>query len=396
MNTATKVVKNLPVPGLKNGMDYVQLGDSDLIVSKVCLGTMTFGKQNTLEEGVEQLMAAYEMYGINFVDTAEMYPVPTEATTPGQTDRTVAEFLKRIGKENRDKVIVATKVAGRSERITWLPRRQPNTLAELTREQILDSVEASLQRLNIDYIDLLQIHWPDRYTGGLFGMNDFSPSEYESAASKTTQGTFVPFEEQLSALNELIVSGKVRYIGVSNETPYGICTMATLAKAFPDLYPKICSIQNSYSLVVRKDYEAGLSEACYHHNVGLLAYSPLASGTLTGKYRISNKADEIPKTYRLTMFPGFMARYLQSLNEEAVNEYCILAAKYKLTPTQLALSWCYHNELVTSTIIGCTSMEQLHENIQSYDIRLPNEVYPEIATIYKKYTDPTKARNNPQ
>lgn len=356
---------------------------------------MTFGKQNTMEEGVEQLMTAYEKYGINFIDTAEMYPVPTEASTQGETDRIVAEFLKRLGKENRSKVIVATKVAGRSERIDWMPRRKPNTIAEVSREQILDSVDESLKRLQIDYIDLLQIHWPDRYTGGLFGTNDFLPSDYENAIAKS--GTFIPFEEQLSALNEVIKSGKVRYVGISNETPYGVCSMAALAKHFPDLYPKICSIQNSYSLVVRKDYEAGLSETCYQHNVGLLAYSPLASGTLTGKYRTkSDDGNDIPKTYRLNLFPGFMARYLQSLNEEAVNEYCNLATKNSLTPTQLALSWCYHNELVTSSIIGCTSLEQLHENIQSYDIRLSKEIYDDIASIYKKYTDPTKARNNPQ
>lgn len=353
----------------------------------VVVGTMTFGKQNTIQEGVEQLQVAYNEYGINFLDTAEMYPVPTEPSTQGQTDLAVAAFLKTV---DRSDIIVATKVAGRSDRINWMPRRNPNTLAELTREQILDSVDASLKRLDIDYIDLLQIHWPDRYTGGLFGSEDFKPSEYMNPKKPTP----VPFEEQLSALQDLVTSGKVRHIGVSNETPYGVCMMANLAKQYPDLYPKICSIQNSYSLVVRKDYEAGLSEACYHNQVGLLAYSPLASGTLTGKYR--GDPSNVPKGARLTLFPGFMERYLQSLNEEAVNEYCTIASEHNLTPTQLALSWCYHNELVASSIIGATTMEQLHENIKSYDIKLSDEIHGKIAAVYKKYTDPTKARNNPQ
>jgi aryl-alcohol dehydrogenase-like predicted oxidoreductase len=351
------------------------------------VGTMTFGKQNTIDEGVEQLQIAYNEYGINFLDTAEMYPVPTEPSTTGQTDKAVAKFLKTL--LNRNDCIVATKIAGRSDRINWLPRRKPDTTTSVSGEQIIDSVDASLQRLQIDTIDLLQIHWPDRYAGGLFGTEDFTPSEYEKAINP------VPFEEQLSALQDVIRQGKVKYIGVSNETPYGVCTMTQLAKQYPDLYPKIVSIQNSYSLVVRKDYEAGLGEACYHNNVGLLAYSPLASGTLTGKYRVDDDS-MIPKNARLNMFPGFMSRYRQSLNEEAVDAYCDIALKEQLTPTQLALSWCYHNELVSSTIIGATTTQQLHENIKSYDIKLSQSIYDQISQVYKKYTDPTKARNNPQ
>lgn len=342
---------------------------------------MTFGKQNTLEEGAEQLKEAYENYGINFIDTAEMYPVPTEAETQGRTDRSVAMFLETVPREN---VILATKVSGRSDRIDWLPRRKEKTKAEVTKEQIIDSVEASLERLGVDYIDLLQIHWPDRYTGGLFGSTDFLPSQYESAPKPH------PFEEQLAGLQEVVKSGKVRYVGVSNETPYGVCSMVALAQQFPDLYPKIISIQNSYSLVVRKDYEAGLAEACYHHNVGLLAYSPLAAGTLSGKYRSKETYND---QSRLNLFPGFMARYLDSGNEEAVNAYCDLAEENGMTPAQLALSWCYRNELVASTIIGATTMEQLEENLKTYDITPSEEVYKGIDEIYRKYTDPTKARN---
>lgn len=392
-----KIVKTIDVPGLKHGMDYVKLGgdDCELVVSKVCMGTMTYGIQNTLEEGVALLDKAFDEYGINFLDTAEIYPVPPNAETQGDTDRCVCEFLK---KRNRGDIILATKVAGRNPMMTYLPRGEnsnPETGADLTRQQILDSVDESLKRLGTDYIDLLQLHWPGRYTGGLFGSGDFSPSEYETQFKKHAP---VELKEQLSALKELIDSGKVRYFGVSNETPFGVCSMAALAEHFPELYPRCVSIQNSYSLVVRKDYEAGCAEACYHHNVSLLPYSPLASGTLSGKYR---KELPLDSNARLTKFPGFMERYLQSENEVAVNAYCDLAERYDLTPTEFALSWCYHNELVASTIIGATTMEQLEENLKAYDLRLDeielenSSMLEEISRIYKKHTDPTKAKNDP-
>jgi len=368
------IVKNVQVPGLDNGMDFVKMGSSDLIVSKVCMGTMTFGEQNTLEEGVEQLHRAWDEYGINFLDTAEMYPVPTKAETQGQTDKAVNMFLKD---RKREDVILATKVAGRSSGINWMPRAEPDTLAALTRDQILYSVDESLKRLGTDYIDLLQLHWPDRYAGGLFGQPDFSPAQL------TEEHT--AFEEQLGALQEVIEAGKVRHIGVSNETPFGVCTMANLAKY--EGYPKIASIQNSYSLSVRKDFEAGLAEACHHHDVALLPYSPLASGSLTGKYA----ADKIPENARLKMFPGFMDRYLGSLNEAAVNSYCAVAKEAGMTPAEMALSWCYHREHVCSTIIGATSIPQLDENIKAYDIKLDDDTLDKINDVYKKYTDPTKA-----
>jgi aryl-alcohol dehydrogenase-like predicted oxidoreductase len=221
----------------------------------------------------------------------------------------------------------------------------------------------------------------DRYAGGMFGAPDFLPSSYEKAPTPT------PFEEQLAAVQELVKAGKVRYVGVSNETPYGVCAMSNLAKQYPDLYPKIVSIQNSYSMVVRKDYEAGLAESCYHNDVGLLSYSPLAGGSLSGKYR---DKDNIPKGSRLTLFPGFMERFLGSPNEAAVNEYCKLAEESGMTPTELALGWCYHRELVTSTIIGATTMKQLEENLKAFDVRLEDDVQDKIKAIYKRFTDPTK------
>jgi aryl-alcohol dehydrogenase-like predicted oxidoreductase len=264
---------------------------------------------------VEQLSLAYDEYGINFLDTAEMYPVPTKADTQGRTDTAVSKFLKT---QKREDIILATKVAGRNQNITWL--RDDGSSSIVNKEQIKESVDKSLQRLGTDYIDLLQIHWPDRYTGGLFGQADFSPSKYD------TDVGYVSFEEQLSALNDIVKEGKVRYIGVSNETPFGVCSMSEMAKYNPELYPKIVSIQNSYSLLVRKDFEAGLAEACYHHNVGLLPYSPLAGGILTGKYR-----DKTPEKARLNLFPGFMERYRLSLNEEAANAYGDIAEEVSNT-----------------------------------------------------------------
>jgi len=305
-----------------------------------------------------------------------MYPVPTKADTQGATDEAVRQFMK--GRKRED-VILATKVAGRSDGITWL--RDGEKGAKVNREQILESVDKSLKRLGTDHIDLLQIHWPDRYTGQLFWQPDFSAER-----AKSDEPT--PFEEQLSALNEVVKSGKVRYIGVSNETPFGVCSMAEMAKHSPELYPKIVSIQNSYSLLVRKDYEAGLAEACYHHNVGLLPYSPLAGGVLTGKYRDKSN---LPKKGRLLMFPGFMDRYLDSLNEEAANAYGDIAKEAGLTPSELALSWCYHREHVASTIIGSTNIEQLKEDINAYDIKLDEDILEKISKVYKKYTNPTKA-----
>ncbi|KAL9183661.1 hypothetical protein ACHAXT_004517 [Thalassiosira profunda] len=370
------ITKNVAVPGLKNGMDYCKLGTSDLEVSKVCMGTMTFGKQNTLEDGVEQLNLAFDEYGVNFLDTAELYPVPGAPETQGATDRTVAAFLKN---RKREDVVLATKVCGYSDRMTWMPRKEPDTPTSLTKEQILYSVDESLKRLETDYIDLLQLHWPDRYTGGLFGQPDFSPSEVRDS---------VAFEETLEALQQVVEEGKVRYVGVSNETPYGVCSLVELAKNNPDRkYPRIVSIQNSYSLVVRKDYEAGLAEACYHHQVGLLPYSPLAGGSLTNKYA---DKDNVPEGARYTLFKGFMDRYYGSQNEAAVAAYSKLAAARGMAPAQLALSWCYHREHVASTIIGATKIDQLKEDIEAYDIKLDDDTLAEINKVYKQFTDPTK------
>ena len=368
------IARNVAVPGLRGGMDYCKIGSSDLEVSKVCMGTMTFGRQNTKEEGVGQLNVAFDEYGVNFVDTAEIYPVPPGRDTMGLTDATVSSFLRGRG---RGDVVLATKVAGPG--VDWLPRDEPpGTPSRLTRGQILRSVDESLMRLGTDHVDLLQLHWPDRYAGGTFGQPDFDPSLLRES---------VPFDETLGALMTLVERGKVRHVGVSNETPYGVCTMIGMAESDPGRYPRIVSVQNSYSLVVRKDYEAGLAEACHHHRVGLLPYSPLAGGSLTNKYA---DRDAVPPGSRYSSFPGYMARYYGSQNEKAVRAYAAVAAGRGMKPSQMALSWCYHRKHVCSTIIGATSLDQLREDIGAYDTRLDDETLREIDGVYKMYTDPTK------
>ena len=349
-----------------------QLGTSDLVVSDVCLGTMTWGKQNTLEEGVQQLDCAFDDYGLNFLDTAEMYPVPTEAETQGRTDETIGAWLRKRGR--RDDVILASKICGASERITWV--RGDGRGTRVTEADIVEGVEGSLRRLGTDYIDLLQIHWPDRYVP-LFGSGTYDASQEREA---------VPFVEQLQALKKLVDQGKVRHIGVSNETPYGVCQFIKEHERDASL-PRICSIQNSYSLLVRSDFESGLTETCAQTNVGLLAYSPLAGGILSGKY----SGSKAPAGARLNLFPGFMDRYAQSLAREAVAEYERVAAAYDVTPAQLALKWCYSRPHVASTIIGATSMDQLRENIDAFFLDdLPEGCLDAVADVYSRYRDPSK------
>eukprot|EP00633_Aureoumbra_lagunensis_P000983 CAMPEP_0197297202 /NCGR_PEP_ID=MMETSP0890-20130614/40451_1 /TAXON_ID=44058 ORGANISM="Aureoumbra lagunensis, Strain CCMP1510" /NCGR_SAMPLE_ID=MMETSP0890 /ASSEMBLY_ACC=CAM_ASM_000533 /LENGTH=335 /DNA_ID=CAMNT_0042774235 /DNA_START=255 /DNA_END=1262 /DNA_ORIENTATION=+ len=331
---------------------------------------MTFGKQNTLEEGVAQLDTAFDEYGINMLDTAEMYPVPTEAETQGATDKIIGTWLK---KRKRDEIVLASKVCGASERINWI--RKDKRCPRVCEADIIESVDASLKRLGTDYIDLLQIHWPDRYVP-LFGSDAYDPSQERESYS---------FEDQLLALQKVISSGKVRYIGISNETPYGITSFSNLAAQH---LPKICSIQNSYSLIVRSDVENGIIEACSprHCNIGFLAYSPLAGGILTGKYNLPQP----PKNARLNLFPGFMDRFTNSRAAQAVNEYQKIATDLDLSLTQLALAFCYSRPWIASTIIGATSIPQLRENIEAFNIVLPDEALSAINGIYSRFRDPSK------
>lgn len=350
-----------------------KLGSSGLMVPDVCLGTMTWGKQNTEEEAHAQLDYAVKERGLKFMDTAEMYPVPTEAETQGRTDRYIGSWLKQSGVP-REEITLATKVCGYSKHINWV--RDAGAPTRVTREQVRESVEKSLQRLGTDYIDILQIHWPDRMVS-LFGAGP-----YDEANQRPDD---VPFEEQLRAFEELHKEGRVRHFGVSNETSFGV--MSFVRAAEQSGLPRIVSIQNSYSLLVRTAFETDLAEVCCRRNadVGLLAYSPLAGGVLSGKYLDS----AVPEGARLNLFKGYMQRYRNSDSEAATKEYVALALKHGLTPSQLALAWCKGRWCVTSSIIGATSVEQLKENIDAFSLDLSEEVLDGIQAIHKKYRDPT-------
>lgn len=363
------------VAGLKESLQYRQLGDSDLVISEVTLGTMTWGNQNTEAEAHEQLSYAFDN-GVNILDTAEMYPVPPKKDYQGATDRCIAGWLKSMP---RDKVIVATKVSGYSPSLGYV-RAGGGTL-RVDEKNVRESVESSLKRLGVDYIDLLQIHWPDRYVP-LFG-------EYEYDAANERDA--VPFEEQLRVFQALIAEGKVRHVGVSNETSLGVMEFWKAAEAKG--LPKIVSVQNAYSLLSRTKFEVDLAEVCgaRNANVGLLAYSPLAGGALSGKYVDAGSA--AARVGRFNIFPGYMERFNKSLAKEAVAEYVKLAARHGLTPAQLALAFVRSRPFVASTIIGATTMEQLRENLSAFALEpLPEEAFEDIKTVFQRYRDPSLSR----
>jgi aryl-alcohol dehydrogenase-like predicted oxidoreductase len=352
--------------------ERVQLGGSDLSVSQCCLGTMTWGQQNTEAEAHAQLDYALER-DINFIDTAEIYPVPPKQETQGLTDAYIGSWFKSRG--SRDKVVLASKVSGYG-RQSYL--RADGSFPRVNEKNVVESVDASLKRLGVDHIDLLQVHWPDRYVP-LFGAQSYDVS--------LERPDDIPFDEQLRALEKVIQAGKVRYIGVSNETSYGVMKFCQLADSAG--LPRIQTIQNSYSLIVRSLFETDLAEVCAPRqcNVSLLAYSPLAGGALTGKY-ITDDESKIAKS-RFTLFEGYMKRYQQSIGREAVAEYCNVATQHGLTPTELALAWCKSRWFVTSTIIGATTMDQLEENINAFDVTLTDECLHDIAQVYRRYRDPS-------
>eukprot|EP01024_Parvocaulis_polyphysoides_P009071 TRINITY_DN1276_c0_g1_i4.p1 TRINITY_DN1276_c0_g1~~TRINITY_DN1276_c0_g1_i4.p1 ORF type:complete len:389 (-),score=44.36 TRINITY_DN1276_c0_g1_i4:237-1403(-) len=349
----------------KKATQRVQLGDSDLLVSECCLGTMTWGKQNVEEEAHQQLNYAFDM-GINFMDTAEMYPVPPEENTQGSTDRYIGRWMKN---KKRDDIILATKVAGHSNK-AYMNR---GDFTRVTPDQIRMSVDESLKRLQTDYIDLLQIHWPDRYVS-LFGSSSYDISK---------EREFIPFEAQLEGLKAVIDAGKVRYVGVSNETSYGVSEFVRFSKELN--LPKIQTIQNGYNLLFRVPFETDLSETCRFSNVSLLAYSPLAGGALSGKYTTGKVSDK----WRFNLFPGYMERYNKSFARLATLEYMEIAKKYGMTLTQMSIIWCQSRWFTKATIIGATNMEQLKEDITAFDCELPEECVKEIEEVFQKYRDPT-------
>jgi aryl-alcohol dehydrogenase-like predicted oxidoreductase len=346
-------------------MAYRRLGASDLLVSAVCLGTMTFGRQNSAAEGHAQLDRAREA-GINFIDTAEMYPVPTQAETYGATETIVGTWLKR---QERSQVILATKAAGPGRRMEWI-RGGP---AGFAKADLSAAVDASLKRLQTDYIDLYQLHWPARRQP-MFGSWQYTPAD-------EGDGIITPIGETLEALADLVQAGKIRYVGVSNEHPWGVMEFLRFARECG--LPRIVSIQNAYSLVNRT-YDLTLAEVCHRENVGLLAYSPLAFGHLSGKYLADPGAEG-----RVNRFAGFAQRYDKPGLQEAVVEYAALARETGLSPAQLALAWCYRRWSVASTIIGATSLAQLEENLSAWPIVLAPEVLDKLDAIHLRHPNPT-------
>ncbi|CAL93627.1 aldo/keto reductase [Azoarcus olearius] len=347
---------------LQRSMEYRVLGRNGPRVSAICLGTMTFGQQNSEAEAHEQLDFALAQ-GINFIDTAEMYPVPARAETSGATERFVGSWLAR---QARERIVLATKVAGPARSLGWI---RGGPLA-LDRANIREAVEGSLRRLRTDYIDLYQLHWPER-NQPMFGQWQYEPDKERECTS---------IRAQLEALAELVDEGKVRYVGLSNEHPWGVMEFVRLA-ALHGL-PRVVSTQNAYSLLNRV-FEYGLAEVCHRESVGLLAYSPLAFGHLTGKYLADPQAPG-----RLSLFEQFGQRYGKPNVVPAARAYAELAAERGLTPAQLALVFTYRRPCVASTIIGATTMAQLKENLSAWDVPLDAELVSAIDAIHLRYTNP--------
>ncbi|AVR98212.1 aldo/keto reductase [Pseudoduganella armeniaca] len=346
-------------------MEQVKLGRTDLAVSRICLGTMTFGEQNTESDAHSQLDLALAR-GINFIDTAEMYPVMPSAATQGSTERFIGTWLKKTGR--RDQVVLATKAAGPNPNATWIRDGKQN----FDEVNLRAAVETSLRRLQTDYIDLYQLHWPSRNVP-IFGATAFEPAKEREA---------VAIEDTLAALGKLVDEGKIRHIGVSNESCWGVCEFVKQAEMKG--LPRIATIQNLYNLTARHFETSLLDETCYRTDVSLLAYSPLAFGQLTAKYHDDPKAHG-----RLTLFPPtWSPRYLRPGVLAAVAQYTQLARDNGLTPTQLALAWCYSRWFVASTIIGATTLAQLEENIAAYTVKLPQHVLEAVDAIHAGLPNP--------
>ena len=342
-------------------MRYRKLGNTNIDVSVICLGTMTFGEQNSEKDGFEQMDYAIDK-GVNFIDTAEMYAVPTRAETYGKTEEIVGNWIK--SKKNRDKIILATKIASKSNGLSWV--REGGKKLSFNKKNVNAAIDASLKRLKTDYVDLYQLHWPERNVPK-FGVMDF---EYDPNDNEWTT-----IEEVLENLNQLISQGKVRHIGVSNETPWGLMKFMQVAKE--KKLPIMVSIQNVYNLVNRV-FDIANSEVSLRENCGLLAYSPLAGGRLSGKYL----NDQNPKNSRYTLFASIFERHRTPRGEVAISKYVNLANKYNIAPSTFANAFVNDRPFVTSNIIGATTMDQLKENIDSIDIKFSDEILREIEVIH--------------
>ena len=343
-------------------MNYKKLGNTEIKVSTICLGTMTWGEQNDIQEGFEQMDYALEQ-GINFFDTAELYAIPPKKETYGKTEEIIGSWLKE--KNNRSKIILATKISGPG--LSWI-RGGGNQYDE---KNLNEAVNTSLKRLKTDYIDLYQLHWPERKSN-FFGRLGYQHKD---------ENNWNKFEDILNSLNKIIESGKVRYIGLSNETAWGLSKFLEISK-LKDL-PRMMSVQNPYSLLNRT-YEVGLAEVSIREKSGLLAYSPLAFGFLTGKYRNG----ELPEKSRMKLFGNQFQRYKTKNGQLAIEKYYEIANKYGLDFAQMSLKFCELQPFMTSVIIGATTMDQLKTNIESVNVNLNEEVIKEINEIQKTYPNP--------
>lgn len=344
-----------------------RLGRTALDVSAICLGTMTFGEQNTEADGHAQLDFAFD-HGIDFIDTAEYYSIPPRPETQGRTEEIIGNWMAARG--NRDRVILATKVCGRSQ-MDWF--RHDGSTTRLTRAQVDEAVAKSLKRLRTDYIDLYQVHWPDRAVPG-FGSNPTIWTNPAPVAAET------PIEETLDALAAHVKAGRIRHIGLSNENSWG--TMRWLRAGEVAQAPRVASIQNAYSLVNRT-FEVNLAEVSLRENVGLLAYSPLAQGALTGKYL----GGALPKGTRRQLFDRSQ-RYTGPNAEDAMAAYVALAAELGVTPATLALSFVTSRSFVTATILGATTLAQLKEDVAAFDFVMTPEIEAKIDAVHLRFPNP--------
>jgi len=344
-------------------MKYNQLGKTDLKVSEICLGTMTWGEQNNADEAFAQMEYARD-HGINFFDTAELYAIPPKAETCGRTEEIIGNWFSKTG--NRHDIVLASKVCGPT---SWCPHIRHGK-ARLNEQNIIAACEASLKRLKTDYLDLYQTHWPDRNTN-FFGQLGYQHSQNESA---------VPVEETLAAMQKLVQAGKVRHIGISNETPWGVAQHLHLAET--QGFPRIASIQNPYNLLNRS-FEIGLAEIACREHIGLLAYSPLAFGVLSGKYLDGNQ----PAGARLTLFKQY-TRYSSPEAAEATRAYIGIAKRYGLDPAQMALAFIRQQPFVCATIVGATNIPQLASNVASHKTTLSDACITDIEQIHRKQPNP--------
>ena len=343
-------------------MKYTTLPHSDVRVSKICLGTMTWGNQNTQAEGFEQMDYSLEK-GINFFDTAELYPVPASADTYADTERIIGNWFS--SRNNREQVVLATKIAGPGAYTAHI------RTTGFSPDSIQQALDGSLQRLQTDYIDLYQLHWPER-NSNFFGSLGYKPDENEQWKDN--------FHQILETLDDCIKAGKIRHVGLSNESPWGAMKYLALSE-FANL-PRMKTIQNPYSLLNRK-FEVGNAEVSHREQLGLLAYSPMAFGILSGKYR----SGKLPENSRLQLFPR-MARYNSEESLQATELYAAIADKHGLSLAQMSLAFVTDQPFVTSNIIGATTMTQLQENIASAALTLSEEILDEIDAVHKQFSNP--------